>query len=107
MGKKKSIQAKTPEEMENHLINLAMKVAEEKLLNGTATSQLICHFLSLATVREQLGNEKLRSDLKVAEAKIKQIEDTNNSADLYSKAIEAFRRYSGQQTVEDEDDEDY
>lgn len=87
--------SRSPEANEGYLVNLAMKRAEEQLQSGKASSQLICHFLKLGTERERLNNEKLRSDLKVAEAKIKSMETAEKSAKLYEEAIEAFKSYSG------------
>lgn len=105
--KKKSglITARTPQGAENQLIGMAMELAAKKLSDGTASSQIVTHFLKLATVKEQLENEKLRADLRVSEAKIKHLESQATSIDLYEKAIKAFRSYSG--TNVDEDEEDY
>lgn len=93
--------ARTPEAMEGYLVNLAMKNAERQLESGKASSQLICHFLKLGTERERLNNEKLRSDLKVAEAKIKTMESAERSAKLYEEAIQAFKSYSGSREQEE------
>lgn len=101
---KKSIPAKTMAGRENQLINLAVNLAEEKLRNGTASSQIITTLLNLATTKHQLENERLRSDLRVAEAKIKALEAQETSSDLYAKAIEAFRKYSGVTDEEEFDD---
>lgn len=101
----KKFTARTPKARENYLINLAMNLAEEKLKNGTATSQLICHFLTLATTKEQLSNEKLRSDLDVANAKIKQMEAQENRAEMYDKVLEAMRSYTGTPVEEEEFDD--
>lgn len=99
-----SFKAKTPEAQESYLVNLAMKNAEKQLKSGNASSQLICHFLKLGTERERLNNEKLRSDLKVAEAKIKTMESAERSEELYRQAIEAFKSYSGVNEEEYPDD---
>lgn len=96
--------AKTPEQRENQLINLAIDLVERQLLDGSATSQVITHFLKLATTREKLENEKLRSDLRVAEAKIKQIESAEDMKVIYENALAAMKSYSGFHQ-EDEDDE--
>lgn len=97
--------ARTPQAKENQMINLAFSLAEKKLREGTASSQLITHFLKLATVREELENEKLRSDLEVASAKIRRMESQTTGEELYKKALDAFRTYSGTKTMEDDDDE--
>lgn len=98
--------ARTPEAKENQLISLAFSLAEKKLKDGTASSQLITHFLKLVTMREQLENERLLSDLRVAEAKIKRMESQTTGEELYNRALKAFCTYSGSNFEEYEDDED-
>lgn len=97
--------ARTPEGRENRLIGLAVDLAEKKLLDGTASSQIISLLLNLATTKAQLELEKMRSDLKVADAKIESMQAQQKSSELYEKAIEAFKRYNGV-IEEDDDDED-
>lgn len=97
--------AKSPKARENQLINLAMKLAEQQLMDGSATSQVVVHFLKLATTKEQLENEKLKADLKVAEAKIKHMESQSMANELFEKALKAFSTYAG--SKEETNDEDY
>lgn len=103
---RKSSPARTPEARENQLINLAMNLAEQKLRDGTASSQIITTLLNLATTKHQLENEKLRSDLRVADAKIKAMERQESSQDLYAKALAAFRSYQGEFPEDDYEDEE-
>ena len=77
----------TSEGEENMLIALAYDRAKEKLLDGTASSQIIMHFLKAGSKRERLENKSL--------------EDSADSKEMYEEAIRAFRGYSGQD-VEDE-----
>lgn len=106
MGKEKTtrkrVPARTAKARENQLINLAIDLAERQLRDGSATSQVITHFLKLATVREQLENEKLRTDLRVSEAKIKQMESQTSSEELFEKAINALKSYNGNNQEEEE-----
>lgn len=97
--------ARTPEERENQLINLAIDLVEEQLRNGSATSQVITHFLKLAGLREKLENEKLKADVKLANAKIEQINQMADIKILYEEALEAMKYYGGE--GKDEDYEDY
>lgn len=90
----KQIPAKSPKQRENQLINLAVDLAERQLRDGSATSQVITHFLKLATTREQLENERLRAELKLSSAKVKHLESQNTSQELYEKALAAFKSYS-------------
>lgn len=98
---RKSTPARNAKQRENQLINLAIDLAEKQLRDGSATSQVITHFLKLATVKEQLENEKLQSDLKLAEAKIKQIENSSMNEETYKRAIEAMKAYKGAEEYED------
>ena len=87
--------ALSPEARENQMISLAMDLVEERLRNGTASSQETTHFLKLATTREQLEKEKLEKEILEKEAKIKALEANQHSEALYQEAINAFRSYSG------------
>lgn len=97
MGKvgKKSIPAKTVNGRENQLIALAVDETEKRLRNGTASSQIICQLLKLATTKAQLELEKLRSDIEVSRAKVTQIENSEKLQESYEKAISAMKMYSG------------
>lgn len=92
---KKRIPAKTKEAREQQLENLAMNLAEQKLLDGTASSQIICHFLSLATQKAELEREKLKADTKLQKAKVDAIESQKATEELYAKAILSMKRYQG------------
>lgn len=96
--------ARTPETKENQMISMAFNLAEEKLRDGTASSQLITHFLKLATEREQLEKDRLRAELAVAEAKIDHMKSQVTSQKLYEDALKAFADYSGAHSAEEEDD---
>lgn len=95
--------ALTPEGRENQLIALAYDLVEQRLRDGTASSQETTSILRLASVKEQLEQEKLRKELKMIEAKTQQLESQANIERLYSEAIKAMKSYSGQ--GEDDDNE--
>lgn len=95
--------ARNARQRENQLIKLAVDLAERQLRDGSATSQVITHFLKLATVKEQLENDKLRKDLDLADAKIKHYENSSVSEEMYTKAIQAMKSYQGVEEYEDED----
>lgn len=98
--------ATTPEGRDRQLISLAYDLAEQRLRDGTATSQEVCHFLKLATEREKLENERLRNENTLAQAKTKSLESQRRMDELYEKAIRAFTDYSGT-PIEEDDYEDY
>ena len=92
---KKGRPALSPENREKQLIALAYDRAEERLLDGTATSQEIVHFLKLGSLRAELENEKLKSENEVLRAKAKTIESVEETKVLIEEAIKAMRNYSG------------
>lgn len=87
--------ARSPEARENQLIALAYDAAEKDMLAGTASSQVITHFLKLGTAREQLERVKLEHETELLRARKEQLDATTNSQELYEKAIQAFRGYRG------------
>lgn len=91
---RRRLPGRTPKARENQLINLAIDLAEKQLMDGSASSQVITHFLKLATVKEQLENEKLRSDLRVADAKIQQMKAQEDIGTLFQAAMDALKSYS-------------
>ena len=96
--------ALTPEARENQLISLSMDVAEQKLLEGTASSQIIVHFLKLGTSKNELEMEKLRHETALLEAKKSSLEANQRSEEMYEKALRAFTKYRGLENGGDEDD---
>lgn len=102
--KKKLRPALTPEARENQLIALAMDRAEEKLLDGTASSQMIVHFLKLGSTKERLEKEKMAEEKKLLEAKTEAIQSQKQIEELYLNALAAMKNYSG--SNEDNDYED-
>lgn len=93
--KKKLPPVRTPEAREQQMINLAVNLAEEQLRNGTASSQIITHYLKLATTKEQLEKQKLETEVELAKAKTESLKSQKRMEDLYVKAISAMKTYSG------------
>lgn len=87
--------ALTPEARENQMISLAVDLAERQLLDGTASSQVITHFLKLGTTKAQLEKEKLRSENRLLDAKRDAIKSQEDRKEIYEKALKAMRNYSG------------
>lgn len=85
----------TPEARENQLISLAVDLAERQLIEGTASSQVITHYLKLGSTRERLERERLEEENNLLRAKVKAIDSTEEIKALYKNAIDAFRTYSG------------
>lgn len=94
----------TPEARENQLISLAVDLAERQLREGTASSQVITHYLKLGSTREKLERERLEEENKLLRAKSKAIENAEEVKVLYEAALKAMRNYGGQG---DPDEYDY
>lgn len=94
--------ARTPEEMENRLISMAFETAERQFLEGTASSQVVTHFLKLATVRESLEREKLKAENELLKAKADNIKADREREELYAEVLEAMKRYSGVGEINEE-----
>lgn len=85
----------SPEAQENYMINLAMKLVEKRLREGTASSAETTHFLKLATTKADLEKKKLEEENKLLRAKTETLENAKNSEELYANAIKAMRKYNG------------
>lgn len=89
--------ATTPEEREHQLVSLAVDVAEKQMREGTASSQVITHFLKLGSTRERLEQERLHQENLLLEERIQTLASGRHVEELYTEAIQAMRAYSGQE----------
>lgn len=87
--------AMTAEAREKQLIALSVDLVERRLLEGTATSQEIVHFLKLGTVRAELEKKELEEKIKLLEAKTEMIKSAKVHEELYGEALAAMRSYQG------------
>lgn len=92
--------ATTPEGREQQMIALADSLAEQQLMDGTASAQVITHFLKLGTSRERLEQEKLRKENLLLEARAQAMASGERIEELMANAIQAFRGYSPTQDDE-------
>jgi len=101
--KRKLQPAQTPEAREQQLIGLAVDLAAQQLMDGTASSQVITHFLKLGTEKERLEREKLQKENELLRAKTESLESAKRIEELYAEAIRSMRAYGGYST-NDEDE---
>lgn len=94
-SKRRNRPALTPEARENQMIALAVDLAEQQLRDGTASSQLITHYLKLATRKERLEQEILEKQRDLIVAKTKASQSGEELKEIYKEALDAMRRYSG------------
>ncbi len=95
--RKKKRPALSPEARESELIALAMDRAEEKLRDGTASSQLLTHFLKLGCTRERIENEIREKEKELITAKTENLKSAARTDEVYREALEAMQRYAGGQ----------
>lgn len=94
--------ARTPEERQAQLVNLAIDEAERQISKGIASSQIITHYLKLATVREEVEVERIRGDIELQKAKAEALAGQQRQEEMFKRAVAAFRGYQG---LEEEDED--
>ena len=82
------------------MIALAVDLAERQLSEGTASAQVITHYLKLGTTRETLEKEKLTRENELLKARSDAIASAQKSEELYANALAAMRSYSGRGSEE-------
>jgi hypothetical protein len=92
--------ASTNEGRENQLISLAVDLAEKQLAEGTASAQVISHYLKLGSTREKLEQERLSKENHLLGVKAEQLASAKRIEELYETALNAMRRYAGQQVAD-------
>lgn len=81
---------------EQRMIKYATDLAEKQLREGTASSQVITHYLKLGSSREKLEQREKEQNIKLSQAKINSLESEARSEQMFADAISAFKRYSGE-----------
>lgn len=89
------------EARENQLISLAVDLAEKQLAEGTASSQVITHYLKLGSTRERLEKERLEHENALIRAKIEAVQSSKRIEELYADAMRAFSTYRGLESDEE------
>lgn len=98
---KKIRPAMTPEARENQMIALAMDLVEQRLLDGTASSQETTHFLKLGSQKAQLEMENLKEENRLLKAKTKALDNAEDVKVLIGDALKAMQNYSGKGDPDD------
>lgn len=93
--------ALSPEAREQQMISYAVDLAEQQLLDGTASSQVITHYLKLSTVKAQVELEKLKLDNELTRAKTESLQREQKTEEMFKNAIEAMKKYSGNGDADD------
>ena len=87
--------SRTLEGRENQMISLATNLAEKQIIEGTASSQVITHYLKLGTTRERLEQTRLENEVALLETKRESIESAKRTEELFADALRAMKSYQG------------
>ena len=93
--------ALTPEARENQLVSLAMDLVEQRLREGTASSQETSHFLKIGSTKELIEKEILEKQKVLIEAKTETLQSTKRIEELYTNALSAMKEYGGYSNQDD------
>ena len=96
--------ATTPEARENQLVSQAVDLAAKQLSDGSASAQVITHFLKLGSSREKLEQARLEQEVGLLKVKAEVMESAKHVEELYGKALDAMRAYTGQPPQESVDE---
>ena len=88
--------ATTPEARELQMVAYAFDLAEQQLLDGTASAQVITHFLKYGSEQNKLEREKLRKDNLLSQARVDQISKQSENSELYTEVLQAMKIYTGE-----------
>lgn len=95
--------ASSPEAREQQMISLAIDLAEQQLMDGTASAQVITHYLKLGSSKEKKDLEKAEAEIALMKARIESLQREERVEELFKSALDSFKIYSGQTvTAEDE-----
>lgn len=81
-----------------------MDAAEKQLKDGSASAQVITHYLKLGSSREKLEQAKMAKENELLEAKKEAMASHARIEELYGKALDAMRSYAGQPPRDELDD---
>lgn len=100
--KHRKVQPSTEERMfygarkeEGRLISLSMRQAGKRVADGSASDQLLLHFIKLGSSLVELERQKLEQERALVEQKTKLLINQNAMGDEYQAVIDAIRGYRG------------
>lgn len=94
--------ATTPEGRETQLIADAYNLAERQLIEGSASAQVITHFLKAGSTRDALERRKIEQENLMMSARIEEIASRQRQEELFVEALRAMRSYTGQEPRDDD-----
>lgn len=95
--------AQSVEARENQMISYAVDLAEKQLLEGTASAQVITHYLKLGSTKERLEKQILEEQVELLKAKTEALQSAKRAEELFADAMKAFAVYRGESGPDDSD----
>lgn len=89
--------ASTLDGRESQIVSDAYDLAERQIRDGTASAQVVSHFLKLGSTRERLEQQRLTRENELLSAKVEQLQSQKRVEELYENAINAMGVYSGRE----------
>ena len=94
--------ANSREGRESQCIALAYDLAEKRLIEGTATSQEVTHFLKMGSSREKLEREVMELQKELIKAKSENYETSKRIEAMLADGFNAWRSYQSSLTTHEE-----
>ena len=91
-----------PNDREQQIANAAYNLAEKQILDGTASSQVITHFLKVGSQRERIERERLIEENKKLRAQTEALQSAKHIEELYAAAMQVFKGYQGYEEEQEE-----
>lgn len=101
---RKAKAASSPESRENQVIAMAYDLAEKQIREGTASAQVITHFLKMGSTKEREERETMKEQRRLLAAKTESLENSKRMENLFTDALKAMREYSGGGKQDDDED---
>lgn len=102
-GKPRRRPAMSEEAREQQLVSLAVDLAEKQMEQGTASAQVITHYLKLGSTREKLEQERLHRENQLLDSKVEMMASARRVEELYTAALDAMRSYAGRELGESDE----
>ena len=101
-NKRRQAPGKTLDARENQLISLAVDLAEKQIKNGTASAQVLTHYLKLGSSQALLEKAKLDKENQLLQAKTEALKSQKKVEEMIESALLAMRTYTGQGNIQDD-----
>lgn len=91
-----------PEARENQLIALAYDVAEQQLMDGSISSQVLSQLIKAGSTKGRAELKKLERENELLRVKAETIQSAARTDELYQNALSAMKNYSGLESADND-----